>query len=173
MKKLLVVVDYQNDFVTGSLGSEQALAVCSAICSRIAAARQEGTDVCFTLDTHGPDYMQTTEGKYLPVPHCLKNSEGWQLYPAVAALVQDGDTFVEKETFGSEKLYELIKEAGYTHVELCGVVTDICVISNAVVVRTANPMAEITVYKDAVATTDEAKQQAALEVMASLQIQIK
>ncbi len=173
MKKLLIVVDYQNDFVTGSLGSDRALAVCGEICSRIAAAREEGVDVCFTLDTHGADYMQTTEGKYLPVSHCLKNTEGWELYAPVAALVQEGDIFVEKETFGSGQLYELVKEAGYTHVELCGVVTDICVISNAVVVRTANPQAEITVYKNAVATTDDVKQQAALEVMASLQIQIK
>ena len=173
MKKLLIVVDYQNDFVTGSLGSEQALGVCEAICSRIAAARDEGIDVCFTLDTHGPDYMQTTEGKYLPVPHCFKNTEGWKLYAPVAAMVREGDIFVEKETFGSDRLFELIKKEGYTHVELCGVVTDICVISNAVVVRTANPQAEITVYKDAVATTNETKQQAALEVMASLQIQIK
>ncbi len=172
MKKLLVVVDYQNDFVIGALGFPQAIALEPFICAKIDKARQEGSDVVFTFDTHGADYLDTLEGKYLPVAHCFEESPGWQLYGRVVQKVTPQDTLLRKSSFGSEKLMKFVHDKGYDTVELCGVVSNICVLSNAVLVKTALPQAEVIVDARCVAAPDEEVNQKALDVMEGLQIQV-
>ena len=170
--KCLIVVDYQVDFVSGALGNEAAAALDAGIAARIRAARQNGEDVIFTLDTHGADYMSTREGKYLPVPHCILGTEGHGLYGEVAKVFQPGDAVFHKETFGSKELFAHLQEKGYTAIELCGVVTNICVISNAVLAKTALPEADVCVNAALCASNDPALHQKALDVMASFQVNI-
>ncbi len=171
-KRCLIVIDYQNDFVTGSLGNAAALALEEGIAARIDECRTRGDDILFTLDTHEPDYMTTHEGKNLPVPHCIIGTPGHALYGKVGKVRQPEDPVFQKETFGSKGLFHHLRESDYTDVELCGVVTNICVVSNAVLARTALPEAEITVRGDLCASNDPAMHKAALDVMATLQINI-
>lgn len=172
MKKLLVVVDYQTDFVSGALGSRYAAAIEDRICEKITARRQQGYDVWFTFDTHGADYSDTQEGRRLPVAHCLKGTPGWALYGKTAALLSEGDRCFEKGSFGSPALFEALRGGGYDAVELVGVVTNICVISNAVLVKTALPEAEVTVDASCTASNDPRLHEAALDVMESLQVTV-
>lgn len=153
-RKLLLVVDYQNDFVTGSLGCPEAAAIEEALCRKIEARRAEDWDIAFTFDTHGADYLQTEEGKHLPVPHCLKGSEGWQLYGKAAGYCTAETPCFEKSTFGCAELVPFLQKKGYATVELCGVVTNICVLSNAVIAKAALPNAEIVVDAACVASGD-------------------
>ena len=154
MKKCLVVVDYQNDFVSGSLGFEKAKELDSEIANLIEKYHNNSDDVVFTLDTHYDDYMNTNEGKYLPVPHCIKGTIGHNLYGKVSHSVKESDLLFEKNTFGSDKLFEYLKNNRYSSIELVGVVTNICVISNAVIAKTAQPETEIIVNKNLVASYD-------------------
>lgn len=150
MKKLLIVVDYQTDFVNGILGSEAALSVEQPIADKIAKYRSENADIVFTMDTHDEKYSETDEGRKLPL-HCEKNSQGWQLYGKINQLKQENDKIFCKNTFGSADLYDYLRQNKYDVIELCGVVTDICVISNAVLARTAQPDCEIIIDAKAVA----------------------
>lgn len=136
MKRLLVVVDMQNDFVDGSLGSPEAQAIVPAVVKRVREYRERGDEVVFTLDTHGEDYSETMEGRKLPVSHCIKGTKGWELCEALAK--EPGRRF-EKHTFGSLELANYAAEGGYASVELLGLCTDICVISNAMLVKAAAP----------------------------------
>lgn len=145
MKKALIIVDYQNDFVTGSLGFPQAKELEGLICEKIIEYRSQQNDIIFTFDTHDEGYLHTQEGRKLPVPHCIKGSEGWGLYGKVASLREEGDLCFEKVTFGSLKLAEYLKEKEYDTLELCGLVSNICVLSNAVLCKAALPEAEIVV----------------------------
>lgn len=172
MKKCLVVVDYQNDFVSGSLGFEKAKELDSEIANLIEKYHNNSDDVVFTLDTHYEDYMDTNEGKYLPVPHCIKGTDGHNLYGKVSHSVKESDLLFEKNTFGSDKLFEYLKNNRYSSIELVGVVTDICVISNAVIAKTAQPETEIIVNKNLVASNDDKLNDEALSVMSSFQIKI-
>lgn len=171
MKKLLLVIDYQNDFVSGSLGFEEARALENAICAKIEAYQAAGDDVMCTLDTHSEDYLQTQEGKKLPVPHCLKDSEGWKIYGKAAALLEKCQKF-EKPVFGSGALFDYLRSARYESIELCGVVSNICVLSNAVIARTAQPETEIIVDAACVASNDPELNSATLAVLGSLQVTI-
>ena len=172
MKKLLIVVDFQNDFVTGSLGFKQAEEIEQKITAKIKEYRENGADIAFTMDTHGSDYLTTQEGKNLPVEHCIKGQNGWELFGEVAKLKQSGDKVFEKPTFGSGELFGWLKESGYKTVELCGVVTNICVVSNAVLAKTALPEALVIVDAACVASNDESLGKKALEVMRSFQISV-
>ena len=125
MKQALIVVDYQNDFVDGALGFPKAKELEEPICQKIEQARKEGAEVIFTFDTHGEDYLSTQEGRKLPVPHCMKNSEGWQLYGRVAALKEEGDRCFDKPCFGSWELGEYARRQQFDRIELCGVVSNI------------------------------------------------
>ena len=169
MKKALVVVDYQNDFVSGSLGSDMAVAVEDNICKKIAECKKDGSDVIFTLDTHGENYLETEEGKKLPVAHCVKGTDGWNLYGKVAEQA-DGSVNLEKKAFGSVELAEYLSKKQYDTVELVGVATNVCVISNAVIAKSALPNAEISVDASCCATYDAALHQKALDVMKSMLI---
>ena len=172
MKKCLVVVDYQNDFVSGSLGFEKAKELDSKIANLIEKYHNNSDDVVFTLDTHYDDYMNTNEGKSLPVPHCIKDTIGHNLYGKVSHSVKESDLLFEKNTFGSDKLFEYLKNNRYSSIELVGVVTNICVISNAVIAKTAQPETEIFVNKNLVASNDDKLNDEALSVMSSFQIKI-
>ena len=144
MKKLLIVVDMQTDFVTGALGTKEAQAIVPMVAEKIKKAKEDGTDVIFTLDTHEENYLDTQEGKQLPVPHCIKNTEGWMLVPQLRPLA-GGCMSVEKPTFGSTRLAHIVGKAGYDEIELIGLCTDICVISNAMILKASVPETPISV----------------------------
>lgn len=173
MKKILVVVDMQNDFVDGALGTKEAVAIVPAVVDRI---RAFDGDIFVTYDTHYENYMDTAEGKKLPVPHCIKGTDGWELNGEVKqALAAKKFTPVEKKTFGSVDLPGLIKEAvgddAFT-VELIGLCTDICVVSNALIIKANFPEAPISVDAACCAGVTPEKHDAALETMRSCQIDI-
>lgn len=174
MKRLLVVVDYQNDFVDGALGFEKAKMLEQNIINKIKEYKHSGDAVAFTLDTHEECYLDTREGRALPIAHCIKDTEGWQLYGGVRELC-DADTPVfVKHSFGSDGLYEYLKNSGdgYHCIELAGVVTNICVISNAVLVQTALPEAEVVVDSSCCASNDDSLHKMALDIMKNLHITI-
>ena len=173
MKNLLLVIDYQNDFVDGALGFPGAEALDGPITAKIAAYRAAGDDVAFTLDTHGPGYLDTQEGRKLPVPHCLAGSHGWQLYGATGrALDRDRDTVLEKPAFPSLALGNWLRGRDYGRVELVGLVSYLCVLSNAILVKAALPEAEVVVDAACTAGPDPALHAKALDLMEALQITV-
>lgn len=171
-KKCLIVVDYQNDFVTGSLGFPESVAIEQNIAKKIMKYRENGDEIIFTLDTHDEDYLETQEGQNLPVIHCVKNTQGHKLYGIVETLAKNSDKKFEKYVFGSDKLYEYLKIKEFETIELVGVVSNICVISNAVLAKTAQPKTPIIVDAKCTAGIDPYIHKAALDVMESLQIKI-
>ncbi len=174
-KKFLIVVDMQKDFIDGALGSAEAQAIVGAAAERIRACRKEGYRVFATLDTHGENYMETAEGKKLPVPHCIRGTEGWQLNPVIREALGDAE-LVEKPTFGSvrlaERLREEIAEGSAARIELMGLCTDICVVSNALLLKANFPEAAMAVYVKGCAGVTPEKHRAALETMQSCQIDL-
>ena len=176
MKKLLIVVDYQNDFVDGALGCPQALQLEKGIAEKIREYRAmgDGAEIIFPMDTHSRNYMETQEGKNLPVPHCMDGENGWQLYGEVAGLKAENDLVFSKPTFGSLELADYLRNRGseYESVEFCGVVTNICVISNIAVVKAAMPDVPQIVNAALVASNDDSLQEAALKVMESIHVQV-
>ena len=168
--KALVVVDYQNDFVNGSLGFAGAELLEPIIVGKIEEYRKKGGRIIFTFDTHGEDYLETSEGRKLPVKHCIYGTEGHKLYGKVADCLCEDDIVITKGTFGSLELANLLKDMKFKEVELCGLVTDICVASNAIIAKAALPESRIVVDSRACASFDIEKHKAALEVMKSVQI---
>lgn len=171
MKKLLVVVDFQNDFVDGALGFDGAEKLDIVIAQKVRAYKADGADVVVTYDTHGADYLDMQEGKKLPVPHCIEGTDGWQVFGETAAAVAGCPCF-KKPTFGSAALFDYLRENAYDSVELCGLVSNICVISNAVLAKAALPEAEIIVDAAATDSFDKELNAAVLAVMAGLQITV-
>ena len=175
-KKLLIVVDYQNDFVTGSLGFPAAVDIEDSIAAKIEQYRGygEGGQVIFTMDTHGKNYMETQEGTNLPVPHCLKGEAGWDLYGKVANLKEEQDMVFSKPTFGSIELGDYLRDRAdeYESVELAGVVTNICVISNMVLAKAAMPEVPIIVDAACVASNDRQLGEKAFDLMENLHAKI-
>lgn len=174
MKKILVVVDMQKDFVDGSLGSKEAAAIVPAVVRKI---QEFDGDIFVTYDTHSGNYMDTAEGKMLPVPHCIKGSDGWELNTDVAAALEEKRyTPVEKTTFGSVdlpgKIREKVGEDAFT-VELIGLCTDICVVSNALILKANFPEMPISVDARCCAGVTPEKHDAALETMRSCQIEVR
>jgi nicotinamidase-related amidase len=174
MKKLLIVVDVQNDFVDGALGSREAIAIVPAVAKKI--SEFEG-DIFVTYDTHFENYMDTEEGKKLPVPHCVKGTEGWELNDEVRKALAGKDfTSVEKNTFGSVELPLQIQKAVGDEafsMELIGLCTDICVVSNALILKANFPEAPIAVDAACCAGVTPEKHAAALETMRSCQIDVR
>lgn len=173
MKKFLVVVDMQKDFVDGALGSKEAVAIVDNVVKKISSF--DG-DIFVTYDTHFENYMKTSEGKKLPVPHCVKGTDGWQLDAKVsAALEGKAYTTVEKITFGSVDLPGMIRTAAADEtfsVELIGLCTDICVVSNAMILKANFPEMEISVDASCCAGVTPATHQAALNTMKCCQITV-
>lgn len=172
MKKILIVVDYQNDFVDGSLGFPGAEALEGLICDKIEERLAQGWEIAFTYDTHGEGYLDTQEGMKLPIVHCVEGSGGWQLYGRVAGYRTEKTRCFYKPAFGSLALAEYLAEGCYAEVEFCGLVSNICVISNAILAKAALP--EARVYVDARCTggADEALHEKALDVMEGLQVEV-
>ncbi len=175
-KKFLVVVDMQKDFIDGSLGTREAQAIVDAAADRIHACRTQGVKILATLDTHEDNYMNTAEGKKLPVPHCIRGTEGWKLNPKIREALGEDALLVEKPTFGSVRLPEIIREqltpGEMPDIELLGLCTDICVISNALLLKANYPEARIAVNAGCCAGVTPQKHLAALETMASCQIDL-
>lgn len=175
-KKLLIVVDYQNDFVVGSLGCPQAAAIEGSLAAKIEEYRNmgENAEIIFTMDTHDKNYLNTQEGINLPVEHCIKGFDGWQLYGKAAELKADEDLVFSKGTFGSMELADYLRDKGdeYESVELCGVVTNICVISNMALVKAAMPEVPIIIDAACVASNDDALGEAALAVMETMHVKV-
>jgi nicotinamidase-related amidase len=173
MKQILIVVDMQNDFIDGALGSAEAVAMTPAAAETIRG--WEGP-VIATLDTHLEDYMDTAEGKKLPVPHCIKETDGWKLAPAIEdALTGKDFRLIEKPIFGSVLLPELVNEIAGTEefsLTLIGLCTDICVVSNALLLKANFPEVPISVIADCCAGVTPAAHEAALSTMRSCQIDI-
>lgn len=172
MKEILIVVDYQNDFVTGSLGFEQARSLEPGIVRKIKEYRGGGHTVAFTFDTHSQDYLSTREGSLLPIPHCIRDSEGWKLYGTVAQLLQPGDPVFYKETFGSLELAQFLHEAQFERVELVGLVSNICVLSNAILAKAALPQAQIVVDAACTSAADPSIHEKALDVLTGVQVTV-
>ncbi|MCR5595541.1 MAG: cysteine hydrolase [Lachnospiraceae bacterium] len=173
MDKILVVVDMQNDFVTGSLGSSEAQAIVPDVVKKI--ENFDGT-VVFTRDTHGENYMETQEGRNLPVVHCIEGTEGWQIIHELKHL-SEGKRIFDKYTFGSVELAEYIRQKaeaanGDLSVELIGVCTDICVVSNALLIKAFSKEIPVSVDPKCCAGVTVDAHEAALATMKSCQIQI-
>ena len=173
MKNFLVVVDMQKDFVDGSLGTIEAQGIVRNVCEKIKGF--EGEIIC-TFDTHNENYLDTAEGKKLPVKHCIKGTEGFELDEDVKSALAGKDyTIVEKPTFGSVKLPEIIREKAQGEdftVELIGLCTDICVVSNALLIKANFPEVEIYVDSACCAGVTVESHNAALETMRSCQINV-
>ncbi len=173
MARYLIIIDMQNDFVTGSLGTAEARAMAPALCSY---ARQFEGRVFFTQDTHHENYLSTQEGRFLPVPHCLEGSEGWEVIPGLKDVFARADAVFRKSAFGSpEMALELRRrhEAGDVDaVEFAGVCTDICVASNALIVKAFLPETPLAALSSLCAGVTPAKHKAALETMRSCQIEV-
>ncbi len=170
-RKILVVIDMQNDFIDGSLGSDMAVAIVPNVIEKIKSYPAE--DVYATLDTHFEEnYMDTWEGKMLPVYHCIKDTTGWELNEDIDPLIPEDHRFI-KYTFGSTDLQEFIKElaaAGDIEVEFVGLCTDICVVSNAMLAKAAVPSMKITIDASCCAGVSEETHNAALETMQTCQM---
>lgn len=172
MKRLLIVVDYQIDFVSGSLGFEKAKNLDLPISNKIKEYRNNGDEIAFTFDTHDNNYLNTFEGKHLPVSHCIINTIGHDLYGNVSLNYDKNDITFYKNTFGSDELYEFLKTNKYESIELVGLVSNICVLSNAVLARTAQPETQIIVDSSCTASNDEIINIETLDVLKGLQIKV-
>ena len=173
MRKVLIVVDMQKDFVDGALGFDGAADIIPGIIARIKEYEANGDEVVYTLDTHFENYMETQEGKNLPVPHCIKGSEGWALCGELQDLLSDRKAF-EKLTFGSVELAKYLESVSkdISTIEVCGLVSNICVLSNAVIAKAAAPEAEIIVDSKLTASFDPALHQATLDVLKGIQVTV-
>lgn len=177
--KVLVAIDLQKDFTNGVLGNPQTDAAAERAAARVRRFREENPDtpVIFTLDTHTEDYLNTQEGKNLPVVHCIRGTEGWALDPRIEAVRRDGDIIIEKPAFGSTelpaKILNIAGEAAVEQVEFIGVCTDICVISNAMIVKAAFPEAPIVINSQCCAGVTPESHENALNAMAMCQMKIE
>lgn len=172
-QRVLVVIDMQNDFITGSLGTKEAQAIVEKVCRKIQGFDGE---VLFTLDTHGPDYLETQEGRLLPVAHCIKGTPGWELEPRVKALCRT--TPIEKPTFGSTGLADVLQAkhiygGGLDEVVFVGLCTDICVVSNALLVKARLPEVPLTVDASCCAGVTPEAHQHALAVLRSCLVNVE
>lgn len=176
---VLVVVDMQNDFVSGALGTQEAFDIVPYVVGRVVDGLNRGETVLFTRDTHGEDYLTTQEGKKLPVPHCIRGTEGWEIIPQLQEYAAHP---IDKPTFGSRELGALLKardedlckqgKPGVEKVTLIGVCTDICVLSNALLVKAFLPEAEIVVEADRCAGVTPEAHRMALAAMEPCQITV-
>ena len=170
MRKILIVIDMQNDFIDGALGTGEAVSIVEAVKEKIRS--YPSGDVMATMDTHGENYLETQEGRMLPVVHCIRGTEGWKIHADVAALLGDARVF-KKPSFGSMRLAEVLKKLSREEeieLELIGLCTDICVVSNALLLKAAMPEVRISVDASCCAGVTPEKHRAALETMRSCQI---
>jgi len=170
MRKILVVVDMQNDFIDGALGTPEAVAIVENVKARIREYDQ--ADIFVTMDTHKPNYLETQEGRNLPVEHCIKGTKGWQIRSDIAELLPDWHIY-EKPTFGSVALAKDIAEISANEdieIEVLGLCTDICVVSNALMLKAYMPEVKISVDPSCCAGVTPESHEAALKTMQMCQI---
>lgn len=174
MKKILIVIDMQNDFIDGALGTPEAVAIVENVKAKIRSYPKE--NVFATRDTHTEQYMETQEGRNLPVLHCIRGTDGWQIRPDIAELIYP-DHIIDKPTFGSTELANLMRilahrEEGGIEIEIIGLCTDICVVSNALCIKAMIPETPISCDASCCAGVTPAKHEAALETMRSCQVRV-
>ncbi|MBR5014338.1 MAG: cysteine hydrolase [Bacteroidales bacterium] len=174
--RLLFVIDMQQDFIRGVLGTREAEGIIENVKNKVCSAVEEGTPVIFTRDTHGLDYLDRQEGKLLPYPHCIAGTSGWEIITELSEYTNDNNTF-DKPTFGSLNMVLSLYFCQTDHepidsIELCGVCTDICLISNALLLKSAFPEIPIFVDASCCAGTTPENHEAALKVMQSCQIKV-
>ena len=165
MKKTLIVVDMQNDFIDLALGTKEAVAIVPAVKKKIEEYKNAGNEIIFTRDTHLENYLETPEGKKLPVPHCIKGTKGWEI---ADGLYVEGSKIIDKPNFG----WPHWKEENLEAVELIGLCTDICVVSNALIIKASFPDAAVSVDSSCCAGVTPESHEAALKTMAMCQIDI-
>ena len=172
--KVLIIVDMQHDFIDGSLANESAKKIIPSIKKELESG--EYSHIIFTRDTHDSNYLSTSEGKHLPVEHCIKDTEGWEINEDLldtARYYNDSITFLNKPTFGSLELLSHIQSCGnFEEVVFVGTCTDICVISNALILKAMEPNIEISVIADCCAGTNLDRHISALDVMETCQINV-
>ncbi len=171
-KKALIVVDFQNDFVNGSLGFDKAINIEQIICDKIQSYKNNGDSVIFTFDTHYDDYLESVEGKNLPVLHCIYGTDGHKLYGKVADFFDENSVYFNKTTFGSLELANYLKENEYTQIELVGLVSNICVLTNAILIKSALPNSEIIVDYNATTSFDEEMNEKAMDILEGVHIKV-
>lgn len=174
MNNFLIVVDMQNDFIDGALGTDEAQVIVPAVIEKI--MNHEGP-VIYTYDTHEDNYLETLEGKNLPVEHCIMGTDGWALNPEIEKLRLEGNTLAfSKPTFGSkelaEHLYDEHRNEKIDSIEIVGLCTDICVISNALLIKAFLPEVPITVDSSCCAGVTPESHENALDAMSACQIEI-
>ncbi|MGN0579231.1 MAG: cysteine hydrolase family protein [Ruminococcus sp.] len=177
--KILIMIDMQNDFLTGTLGNPETAAVLSNVCSKVEEyLKSGGFPLVYTMDTHGDNYSDTQEGKKLPVPHCIDGTEGWELPKKLKSIIGENAVCIKKNTFGARELPGILKkieseaEEKISEIELIGVCTDICVISNALLIKAFYPELPVIVDSSCCAGVTPQSHLNALEAMKMCQIEI-
>ncbi len=165
MKKTLIVVDMQNDFIDMALGTKEAVAILPSVKAKISEYAGNGDEIIFTRDTHGENYLETPEGKKLPVPHCIKGTVGWEI---AEGLYVEGSKIIDKPNFG----WPDWREESFESVEIIGLCTDICVVSNALIIKANFPDADVKVDASCCAGVTPETHRAALATMKMCQIDI-
>lgn len=165
MKRTLIVVDMQNDFIDGALGTKEAQAIVSNVKKKIEEYKARGDEIIFTRDTHSKNYLETSEGKHLPVEHCIEGTYGWQI---ADELEVECCSYIDKPTFG----WMHWNSHNFKEVELVGLCTDICVVSNALILKAFFPEIDITVDASCCAGVTPESHQAALTTMKMCQINV-
>ncbi len=171
-KHCLIVVDMQNDFIDGALGFEGAEGIVAAVVQKIQAYQSRGDDVLYTMDTHDENYLRTEEGSHLPTAHCVKGTKGHRLHPDVEDVKRADERIFEKTTFPSLGLGNHLETRSFETIELVGLVSNICVLSNAVIAKAALPDARIVVDAAATASFDDDLHEKALDVLEGLHVQV-
>lgn len=167
MRKVLVVIDMQNDFIDGALGTKEAQVMLPRLVEKL---EREEALLVFTQDTHGADYLETQEGKNLPVPHCIKPEKGWEIAPSLKPFVEKAAAVVEKPTFGSLELPKVIAGLEPDAIELVGLCTDICVIANAMILKAAFSEVPVSVDASCCAGVTPQSHENALQAMKMCQV---
>lgn len=165
MKKTLIVVDMQNDFIDGSLGTKEAEAIVENVRRKIAEYQANGDEIIFTRDTHQQNYLETNEGRHLPVEHCIVGTEGWKIADGLSV---DGAIYIDKPSFG----YTNWKDYNLEEVELVGLCTDICVVSNALIIKALYPEIKVSVDPSCCAGVTPETHEAAITTMRQCQVEI-
>lgn len=165
MRKTLIVVDMQNDFIDGALGTKEAQGIVENVKKKIEKYQKSGEQIIFTRDTHTENYLETSEGKNLPVEHCMEGTSGWQIRDGLEV---EGAQYVNKPTFG----YTQWNKFNFENIELVGLCTDICVISNAMILKAMFPEIDITVDASCCAGVTPESHKNALEAMKMCQIKV-
>ena len=171
MRKALVVVDMQNDFIDGALGTTEAQEMLPRMVEKLTAARAEGTALIFTMDTHRADYLTTQEGRHLPVEHCIRGTAGWEIASALQPFVREAAAILEKPTFGATALPAVL--ADYDEIEFVGLCTDICVISNALLAKAFYPEKPVSVDASCCAGVTPESHANALAAMRMCQVEVR